>query len=258
MNNRSAEHFDKLFNEVSLNWARRYESSQSSIARLHVVGGEIQKVLTESGWDDKSLTTVLDFGCGPGIFGSIASEFADRVICMDRAKNMVESFSKSKHVLERIVSTIGGNFDPTKIEMKVGDETNLLDFPNANFNLIISIAVLEYVNSPLDTLSQFLRCLDNDGAIIATLPNPNSLFRKIEPPLNSLAVSIGRTFRVEKLKNRACTGFDSNYKHIDLKKEIIKIGGEVSYTQGVPLALHGIRNHVVPNQLFVIKKKLTS
>jgi ubiquinone/menaquinone biosynthesis C-methylase UbiE len=171
---------------------------------------------------------------------------------MDQSEAMLKSFKHNERLLADIVANIGGCYVANTVTTVNANEHKLKEFSDKNFTLITAIGVFEYLPSPLNSLSEMLRCLDENGLLLLSIPNEKSLFRKIEPALNITLVSIGKLFNINRLKQREYTGFKKSYSFPDLTKEVPNLNRKILKVKNIPLATKGIRKYIYPNQLYII------
>lgn len=150
--------------------------------------------------------TVLDAGCGPGYLVEALASRGLRVRAMDAADGMLR---QAQARLER-----AGPKYP--VEFKQGD-IEALPYDDAQFDLVCSTGVIEYLKDDITVLREFSRVLKPGGHLVLPVTNvwspANWLDVVIEPlkrqawfrtPFNALRESLGRPpilprhFRVRK------------------------------------------------------------
>ncbi len=252
MRRKPSNNLNSLVTDISADWLNKYTTRQSSIARLNFVGREIKSFFLENESRLKKPIRTLDFGCGPGIFGAVATEFADEVILMDQSEAMLKSFKDNEKLLADIITDYGGCYISDHITIINADEHRLKEFEDKSFLLITAIGVYEYISSPLNTLSEMLRCLDDKGVLLLSIPNEKSLFRKIEPTLNFILINTGKLLGIKRFKHREYTGFKAGFNFPNLNIEIPKLDKKILKIQKIPLGTRGMRKVIYPNLLFII------
>ncbi|MEU1274238.1 methyltransferase domain-containing protein [Streptomyces sp. NPDC005799] len=110
---------------------------------------------------------LLDVGCGPGMFvrrvlDTRPGEF--RITAVDRAPAMLAEAS--------------GRTAGAEIELTVG-EAEALPFPDASFDVVVAMGVLEYCDAPA-ALRELDRVVRPDGLVLVTMLNPLSPYRLFE------------------------------------------------------------------------------
>ena len=244
-----------LFDAAASSWTARYETRRSLIARYMVVGKMLRAELECLQHDATASIDVLDFGSGPGVFAAATSDLAARVLCVDRSAEMLQASARDTAGLARLTSTLGGTYRPDRIERSVGDELALERLPSASFTVILAIAVLEYLPQPQLTVAELLRCLTPDGTFFFTLPNPHSIFRRVEPPVNAAATWLAARIGSARLAERGCTGKLAPMRTLDISGAISSAGGVLQTKVPIPLAPAGALRHIEPNHLFKVKRQ---
>jgi 2-polyprenyl-3-methyl-5-hydroxy-6-metoxy-1,4-benzoquinol methylase len=250
-----ATQMDALFTDAAPGWASRYEARPSLIARLDTVGTALRRELRARA-NGAGAPRVLDFGTGGGVFAAVASDLAGSVVCMDRSEAMLRSPRTNRDTLARLARGLGGEYRPERLHPVLGDDGSLRGIRGGVFDVILAVAVLEYVPSPSLTLAELVRCLSPGGVLLAAVPNPRSVLRRVEPPLNAAAARLAPRFRSARLGGRAVTGAAWNTTR-DILGDVVECGGTVSSVTPIPLAPHGIRRHVRPNHLVTIRRTRT-
>jgi 2-polyprenyl-3-methyl-5-hydroxy-6-metoxy-1,4-benzoquinol methylase len=197
---------------------------------------------------------VLDFGGGPGVFAAVASDLADGVVCFDRSQAMLTAGERDETTLRRLVSHLGGTYRPERVERIRGDDQSLSQLGSERFQVILAIAVLEYLSAPVQTIRELVQRLHPGGALIFTMPNSRSILRRVEPPINSAATWIGSRLGSHRLIERACTGSARSLRAVDLREGIDAAGAVLEQIVPLPLALGGILSRVEPNEVFVVRR----
>lgn len=250
----SRPEIDSLFTGAAATWATRYQKRPSLLARYTVVGRVVRDELVARASSRASPPRVLDFGSGPGVFAAVASDFARIVVCLDRSEAMLRSGQRDGETLSRLAQLLGGTYRPDRIERILGDERTLIGLRDESFEFILAVAVLEYVPSPKGTLRELLRCLTPDGVLFVMTPNPRSLLRRIEPPINAAASWLGSRLEIPRLAERACTGGGNNLRNLDIPLYVSSIGGIVDSVIPIPLMLDGGGRRLRPNSLLRISR----
>lgn len=103
----------------------------------------------------KVLARFLDFGCGTGGFALELSKRSYEVMAIDPAVEMI-TLAK-KHNNGRVRFLVGG--------------IGIID-PTMKFDCIVSIMVLQFVESLSDTLEKIAKHLEKDGLLVFAVHNP--------------------------------------------------------------------------------------
>ena len=112
---------------------------------------------------NKSLDSVLDFGCGSGIMSYIMSGFASRVIATD-----IEPVT-----FARMQQAVGF---PRNVEFKAARELDS-DIYQGTFGAIVALDVLEHIEDLTGILRQFEKLLRPKGVVLISGPTESALYR---------------------------------------------------------------------------------
>lgn len=112
---------------------------------------------------------VLDAGCGSGIFSFMAAQRGGSVLGIDGSASMIDlcNAAQAKHGLAN-----------TEFRQAMLDE--IKEWPSAEFDVILSSSVLEYVEGFDEILGELCRLLKPGGRLIVSMPNGQALYRKME------------------------------------------------------------------------------
>ena len=141
------KNFKKFYNKI-------YEKKEEKHFTPFVIKGapteEIKEVLKKTTWKGKK---VLDVGCGTGLFSYTVAQKGAEVIGIDYSIEAIR-IAKKKHK--------GLNLHFERL--------NALDI-YGQYDVIVSIGVLEHTDDPLKVLRIFKKHLKSRGKIIITCPN---------------------------------------------------------------------------------------
>lgn len=112
---------------------------------------------------NSSYSKVLDFGCGSGCFSYLLANNGFEVTATDL------DFSPLQLIKEKI------DF-PTSIKFIEGDIINH-DLPEASFDLIFALDVLEHIENLPDYIELFKKLLTPGGMVIVSGPTENVLYK---------------------------------------------------------------------------------
>lgn len=188
---------DQHFSEVADSWIDRYATRPSFQARYLAVGAAIRQHLPPGG-------TVLDFGAGPGVFSVLASARANMVLSVDASLPMLRAGGNQSEALVGLASAAGMTARPERVHRVAGD-ISVLDQAGVRgrFDLVLAIAVLEYLADVPRHLEVLLASLRPGGLLVFTVPNPRSLVRRVERPVDRAATALGRLNGSRRLADRA-------------------------------------------------------
>ena len=158
-----------------------------SIMNMYDTNRRIEVIFDDFlGSEDLKNKTLLDGGCGTGLFTKKAIERGAKVTSLDIAPKLVEL-------------TIKKNPSATGIEGSLLD----LPFEENTFDFVISSDVIEHTPDPLAAVKELIRVLKPGGKICITVPNRTFWF---------FSVKIA-----EALKLRDYQGFENWVHYNDLK-----------------------------------------
>jgi 2-polyprenyl-3-methyl-5-hydroxy-6-metoxy-1,4-benzoquinol methylase len=113
--------------------------------------------------------SVLDIGCGSGVFSFVAGGLNKKVAGLDGSKEMIDL---CKHKLT--------TSELKNITFSLSELSAMRNLVGSDNDLLICSSVLEYVDD-LPTSVAMLKAMTNRGGIILlSMPNASSLYRKIE------------------------------------------------------------------------------
>lgn len=119
---------------------------------------------------DISISRSMDLGCGPGWMTKMLCQISEKVVAVDGSEQMIlESKATLKHQADK-VDFYRASITPQLLET----------WEAGSFDLIISSSVLEYVPRTEEILTKTHALLSPGGMLVISLPNKQSLFRKLE------------------------------------------------------------------------------
>jgi 2-polyprenyl-3-methyl-5-hydroxy-6-metoxy-1,4-benzoquinol methylase len=149
-----------LFNAKAPTWNAKYVNNGPLAFRVAV----FQKIVLAR---LPGNSRVLDLGCGTGAIASALSACGFRVTACDIAEEMIEA---GKEIYGR-----------ARIEWRLlPPDWKELPFASGSFDVIIASSVLEYLPNVEAVLAECERTLGSGGILIATVPNLQTLTRKLE------------------------------------------------------------------------------
>jgi 2-polyprenyl-3-methyl-5-hydroxy-6-metoxy-1,4-benzoquinol methylase len=158
--NRALAEVKALFNAKASTWNAKYRADGPLTFRVAAFQGLLLARLPIN-------SRVLDLGCGTGTIASALSAGGFRVTACDIADEMIEAG-------KRIHGESGVEWCVLPSDWKQ------LPFDTCSFDAIIASSVLEYVPNLDAVLAECQRTLKNSGLLIATVPNLQTLTRKLE------------------------------------------------------------------------------
>lgn len=141
-------HFDRL--SASGDWTRLYAVADGATYHFHVRRARVLDLLPER------LGRVLDVGCGPGVMVAAVLARGGRFDGLDLSPEMV----REAH------ARFGSQPD---VQVRQG-KVEAIDAPDATFDQVLCMGVLEYQATPDRALSEIARVLRPGGIAIVTVP----------------------------------------------------------------------------------------
>jgi 2-polyprenyl-3-methyl-5-hydroxy-6-metoxy-1,4-benzoquinol methylase len=241
LDERQGAHFD----DRSSTWTDRYRHSRSFQSRLAVVGQAVTEVLAA-----KSDARVLDFGGGTGVFSAVASQHADMVVCLDRSESMLKEGSSHTATIQDTLIAAGFDHQIGRIARVAASDCNIFA-PSATFDLILVVAVLEYVDDCQSFMKSLASSLSPDGLILLTIPDPHSYVRRLQRLLAPLA-SYGRQTST-RLADQSFVGLRPHGDDVPWRSACDAARLEVADVEAVPLTQSGVGKMVRPTILVTLR-----
>ena len=237
---------DRHFDERAATWAERYRSHPSFRSRLAVVGNAVDDEL--AGRPD---ARVLDYGGGPGLFAELAGQRATEVVCIDRSPSMIEWGQQHRSELRSLLTDAGFARTPGDVRRQVGDEQSIPAI--GSFDVILAIAVLEYVDDPVGVIGALATALRPGGALLATVPNPRSPVRWAQRIAGPVAAVV--TGRPGRLADQSFATIRPHGDRVPWGRAAAAAGLDVTATTPVPLGDRGSRTWLHPNTLISLRAR---
>jgi 2-polyprenyl-3-methyl-5-hydroxy-6-metoxy-1,4-benzoquinol methylase len=156
-----------LFNAKARTWNKKYQAGGALTFRIC----GFERLLTPR---LPLGAKVLDLGCGTGAISAVLSAGGFRVTACDIAEEMIETGKQMYRDLA--------------IEWRLLPlDWKQLPFDPETFSGIVASSVLEYVPEVSGVLLECQRVLKRGGMLVATVPNPSTMTRRLENVLRPLA-----------------------------------------------------------------------
>jgi SAM-dependent methyltransferase len=143
----------EFFDREAIRFARAYDDDPKFRARAALWGGLIER---HAG----TAHTCLDLGCGPGIQARVAAGYGLATVAIDLSAEMIARVSTTANL-----------------------ETRVGDFMTADLrpaDLVLCSSVLEYAVEFERAIARVASLVADGGTLLASLPNPQSLYRRAE------------------------------------------------------------------------------
>ena len=227
--------FDAVAYHASLadGWERRYRKCSFQMR---------QTVLLKSlqGWDLAG-TLWLDAGCGTGTLARWLATRGCSVLGVDAAAEMVVAANRSAR---------SRNYSDRLSFVRITTIARLA-LDDRSLDGILCSSVLEYVPDPSACLTEFARVLKPGGLLLVSVPNRNSVVRRMQRACHHLGSLLGKSW---------CRFLDFSchqYSRVEFERLLAHAGfsGEKLVPFGSPLpGLAQRSHHWAPLLMFVAQK----
>lgn len=147
------------YDDLSTGWGKNYASGDSHFNRRMQNVHLLAEKLNED-------AEILDIGCATGeITSSLHSRFKCKTTGIDISSKMIDHCHAT--------------YRDKNVFFKVGDILSL-QFNDNNFDLVVSLSVIEWIDNYEKAISEVSRVLKHGGQWIVSIPNWCSPFRIIE------------------------------------------------------------------------------
>jgi 2-polyprenyl-3-methyl-5-hydroxy-6-metoxy-1,4-benzoquinol methylase len=242
----AVEHFDG----VATTWIRRYADRPSFRHRLVAVGAVVREVVAR--YDRPA---VLDFGGGPGVFSLVASEGAGWVLCLDVSARMIRAGISDQFAAESLVRSTSHRPRPERVHRMVGTLEALRAQEDPAFDVVLAVAVLEYLPDPAQVVTALATRLGPGGRLVLTVPNERSWFRRFESLSGSLGAGVGSLLHSERLMSRAYASTRPHGNRVMWRPGADAGGLLVERIAPLTLAASGFMAHVNATHIVVLQKR---
>ena len=237
---------DRHFEERASTWTRRYRTHPSFRARLAVVGEAVDRAVAEAPG-----ARVLDYGGGMGIFSELAAQREASVVCVDRSLPMLRYGKTHRSEIVEILASAGFSRPPGAVLRVVGDE-RVLGRAAGTFDVVLAIAVLEYVDDCARVVGRLATLLRPGGVLLATVPEPRSPVRLAQRMVGPLAAS-GRV-RSARVTDQSFAAIRPHGDRVLWRQAASDAELHVQGTVAIPLGDSGVRAFVHPSVLVRLQR----
>lgn len=162
----------EFFSQTTQYWVDAYSPSGASCESFDVFAKQRRKQLVLEVLDRRAAgrqLSVLDVGCGPGLFLEAAAWRGHRVHGVDLSERMVLESNKRL-----------GQYLPGRVPCQQGD-IERLPFENDSMDVVLCLGVLPYLRDDRAAIREISRVLKDGGFAIILLPNLIKMGNLLDP-----------------------------------------------------------------------------
>lgn len=234
----------ELFSGLASTWIERYETRRSFRARLDLMSRKVAELSRDDG-------LILDFGGGAGVLSALVSDRCLAVVCLDPSAEMIGEGARSPERLERLAQRHGRRYDRTSVLRVVGTVDCLVP---REYDLVLAVAVIEYLHDPLDVLGRLLNMLSDRGVLLMTLPDRASAFRRVESVTGRFAAGLGTRLGIRALADRAYVQAWPGQPSLDWLDLVARSTARLLWHEGIPLGDGWLRRRIHPSRLIALSR----
>jgi len=146
--------------DLAQRWEVKYESGGFA-RRCRFFATKILPLLPTGGeW--------LDAGCGTGTFSRLLAQDGRSVLGVDASQNMLHEAERRRDV------------EAGETVFRYVDTIERLPFPDRQFDGIICLSVIEYLEKPFDAIEEMTRVLIPGATVVISVPNRRSILRLLQ------------------------------------------------------------------------------
>lgn len=235
-----------FFAGVADTWVGRYAARPSFRERLTVIADVVEPILART-----PDAAVLDFGGGPGVLSLLCAARAGFVVNLDPSVEMVRAGAAAEADIAAIVAPVA----PValgRVRHVAGPLDALAPAVTRRFDLILAVAVLEYLARPDLVVARLAELLTAGGRLVLTVPRPESPARRVERLLAPVTAAIGNRAAAPRLTDRTYTTLRPHGDRVDW----LPAGSPLEIESERPLALgpRAPRSWLRPNTVIVARR----
>jgi len=149
----------RFHDDVAADWDIKYLTGGFRRRAAFIAAEVLPKTLAPGHW--------LDAGCGSGFFSRLLAERGASVIGVDGSGSMIASAQRLGEAAGLAGTT----------QFKVIPTVENLPFADASFDGALCLSVLEYLDSPYESLDELARVVAPGGLLIVSVPHRRSALR---------------------------------------------------------------------------------
>jgi 2-polyprenyl-3-methyl-5-hydroxy-6-metoxy-1,4-benzoquinol methylase len=168
-----------LFNAKARTWNQKYQPGGALESRATAFSERLAGLLSPK-------DQILDLGCGTGAIAATLAARGFRMVACDVAEQMIEACKRihSESPIEWFL---------------LPSDWKRLPFESKTFDGIVAASVFEYLPDVNAVLAECRRTLKSGGYLIATVPNPRALIRRLERLLRPAAMLANQTPMINRI-----------------------------------------------------------
>lgn len=219
----STNQVDKHFDKQSRQWSDYY-NKKSTLSVAHI---DLQQRLKYSQCMLSEVASqietaqLLELGCGSGdSFNAINKTGNWEIEGIDISLKMIEE-AKAAH---------------PNVNIQLADATSL-PFLENQFQAVVSLGVIEYIKDYPQVLIEVNRVLQPQGSFIVSIPNQQSIFRKLRKLENILVKPLKRIYQLYKKQPHNTAIFHQQWSEQAFSKKLTSQGFAIQETEYCTYAL---------------------
>jgi len=161
---------ESLFSVYESKWYAKYSAGGPLRSRLHAFGERLSEFV-------KPPAKILDLGCGTGNLAGFLTVHGYTVTACDITEKMITRAQEAN---------AGAPIDWFLLPA----DWRELPFASRTFDAILASSVFEYLSDVPRVFSECHRTLRPGGILIATVPNPKNLVRKLEKIFRPMVIAM--------------------------------------------------------------------
>jgi len=245
------------FANVAQGWVARYATRPSFKHRLRVIAEVVEPILAA-----RPRPSVLDLGGGPGVFSVLCARHGGFVVDLDPSAAMLLAGRRELATIESVVSAIAppvpAATTPGSVCFVAGTLDALSPVARNRFDLVLAIAVLEYLGKPHEALALLGEMLSPGGALVISVPREYSLPRRAERLLAPVVRLTIRWTRAHRMRDLAYTDLRPYGDRVPWRSAAAAAGLTVTATRLLPLSQALPWSPFCPNEVVVLRRADTA
>jgi len=161
---------NNYFDSIADDFYSKYFLKKSFLERKSVFINEYRSILHDLG---KENINCLDLGCGPGVISIELARNDCEVTGVDQSSEMIDIANR--------VKAENSHSKENKCLFVCDDIYDFICKQSEKYNVVVMSSVFEYLKTPEILIEKLNFIIKNNGFVLVSIPNRQSLFRLIEP-----------------------------------------------------------------------------